>query len=411
MSLMSPSVVRAQLERIARSPTFAHAGRMFPLLEYLVGAGLDARDPAPDQRRIAIDVFGRDETFDPGCDAIVRVEVGRLRNKLREYYATDGCADALIVDVPRGQYRASIRPRSGFVDGSVPAQTVHRCTTPDGVSIAYSVIGHGHPLVLLPHWMSHLEVDLETPLFRHYWVELSRRFRLVRFDSRGLGLSDRVNGDYSFDDLVADLGTVVDTLGLEHFALLGPSASSLIATAYAARQPARVSHLVLLGGFIRGGRRTDVPVAVETTDALESMIRLGWARSSSTFRKVFCSMLVPDGTPEQYRWMDAAQLASSTPANALHYFRTLHDVDLSAEARHIDAPTLVLHGDRDTAVPIAEAEHTARAIPGARLVRLPTNNHVLLGDEPAWPLFLSAVDELTSGGNTAPEARTASRNP
>src|SRR5262245_6359460 len=112
MSEVAAGEIKRQVRRIARSSAFAHAGRMIPLLEYLVDAGSERAGAGPDQRRIAIDVFGRDERFDPTCDAIVRVEVGRLRNKLREYYATDGSADELVVDVPKGQYKARLLPRS-----------------------------------------------------------------------------------------------------------------------------------------------------------------------------------------------------------------------------------------------------------------------------------------------------------
>jgi hypothetical protein len=107
--------IRAQLERIAASPVFAHAGRMSRLLAYLVEAELAGDGARLNQSRIAIDVFDRNETFDPSVDSIVRVEVGRLRNKLREYYATDGRDDAIIFELPKGRYR----PRIGFGDAPV----------------------------------------------------------------------------------------------------------------------------------------------------------------------------------------------------------------------------------------------------------------------------------------------------
>jgi tetratricopeptide (TPR) repeat protein len=101
--------IRAQLERIDASPVFAHAGRMSRLLAYLVEAELAGDGARLNQSRIAIDAFGRNETFDPSVDSIVRVEIGRLRNKLREYYATDGREDAIVFELPKGRYRPSIR--------------------------------------------------------------------------------------------------------------------------------------------------------------------------------------------------------------------------------------------------------------------------------------------------------------
>jgi tetratricopeptide (TPR) repeat protein len=101
--------IRAQLERIAASAVFAHAGRMSRLLAYLVEAELAGDGARLSQSRIAIDVFGRNETFDPSVDSIVRVEIGRLRNKLREYYATDGRDDAIVFELPKGRYRPFIK--------------------------------------------------------------------------------------------------------------------------------------------------------------------------------------------------------------------------------------------------------------------------------------------------------------
>jgi pimeloyl-ACP methyl ester carboxylesterase len=103
-------------------------------------------------------------------------------------------------------------------------------------------------------------------------------------------------------------------------------------------------------------------------------------------------MLVPDGTPEQYKWMDDAQVAAASPADAERFFRIQCDSDLTGELANIEAPTLVFHGTRETGVPFSEAEYAAQRIPRARLVPLPTQNHLLIPDEPAWGLFLKEVD-------------------
>jgi pimeloyl-ACP methyl ester carboxylesterase len=394
--------LRKQLARMAQSRAFARADRMFPLLAYLVDARIRGMARSLDQRRIAIDVFGRDNDFDPACDAIVRVEIGRLRNKLREYYASEGGADELVVDVPRGQYRARIRPRTVKpyrYPQSLPPQQVRYAKTPDGISLAYSAIGEGYPLVMLPHWLSHIEADLKNPLFRHYWLEFGRRFRLVRYDIRGFGLSDRDVPDFPFDALVTDLETVVDALGLEKFALFGPSGGAAIGAAYAARHPKRVSHLVLLGGFIRGPRRSGDPARVDYADAMEALIQHGWGQPQSRFRNVFCSVLVPDATAEQYRWMDDAQLAASSGENAQRYYKLLCEFDLSDEVANIRAPTLLAHGTEE-AIPVAEARHAAACIPGARLLLLPTKNHALMPEEPAWAQFLRELDDFFSNAGS-----------
>ena len=101
---------------------------------------------------------------------------------------------------------------------------------------------------MVPHWMSHLELDFRSPLTRHYSLEFSQRYRLIRYDTRGFGLSDRTVSDFQFAALVTDLEAVIDALHLDQFALFGLSGAASVGVAYAARHPERVSHLVLLEG-------------------------------------------------------------------------------------------------------------------------------------------------------------------
>ena len=133
-------------------------------------------------------------------------------------------------------------------------QEIHFCTTGDGVQLAYSHIGSGPPLVKTGNWMTHLEFDLESPVWRHLYRELSRDHTLIRYDARGNGLSDREVKDVSLETFVSDLEAVVDAAGLERFALFGISQGCAISIAYAVRHPERVTHLILLGGFALGRR-------------------------------------------------------------------------------------------------------------------------------------------------------------
>lgn len=131
-------------------------------------------------------------------------------------------------------------------------QQIQYCTTPDGVRLAYSVIGKGSPIVRPSHWLTHLEYDLKSPVWRHFVLGLSQRHSLVRFDARGEGMSQRDVVDVSFERWLSDLETVVDKIALEKFVLLGISQSASVAIAYAVRHPERVSHLILYGGYARG---------------------------------------------------------------------------------------------------------------------------------------------------------------
>jgi pimeloyl-ACP methyl ester carboxylesterase len=385
------SEILSHLERISASETFGRGGRMNALLRYLVEASLKG-DPRLDQRAIAIDVFRRSGEFDPASDAIVRVEIRRLRSKLLEYYSGPGVGDPLRIELQRGSYLPRITRTTRFA-ADPPAQEIRYCRAADGVSIAYSVRGSGYPLLCLPTWMGHLESDLRNPMLRHYWSELGKRYRLIRFDCRGFGLSDREVPDFTLDTLASDIQRVADTVGLSRFALFGPSGGAMIGTAYAANYPDRVSHLVMLGGFIRGPRATGDPAAMAYADAIDAAIRAGWGRADSLFRQVFTTMLVPNGTPEQHRWLDQAQLDAGSEHNAARFHKLLANADLTERVPAIRAETLIFHGTHES-VPFREGQYSAARIPNARLVPLPTANHILLETEPAWRTLLEELERF-----------------
>ena len=123
------------------------------------------------------------------------------------------------------------------------------------MQLAYARIGQGPPLVKTGHWMTHIEFDLESPIWRHLYQELSSDHSFFRYDARGNGLSDREVPDITFEKFVDDLEAVVDAAGIDRFALLGISQGCAVSIAYAVRHPERVSHLVLLGGFAVGWRK------------------------------------------------------------------------------------------------------------------------------------------------------------
>jgi pimeloyl-ACP methyl ester carboxylesterase len=186
-------------------------------------------------------------------------------------------------------------------------QHIRFCTTPDGTRIGYATVGTGPPLVRAAHWITHLDYDWHSPVWRHWLVDLARARTLVRYDERGCGLSDHDVDDYSLDAWVQDLETVVDDLGLEHFALLGVSQGGAVAIAYAARHPERVTHLVLYGAYTLGRfrRATSEEQLREAALHLE-MIRLGWGREDPRFRRFFTSSFIPDAPAEL--WDSFAEL-------------------------------------------------------------------------------------------------------
>jgi pimeloyl-ACP methyl ester carboxylesterase len=269
-------------------------------------------------------------------------------------------------------------------------QTIHFCTSFDGAEIAYATSGTGPPLVRAPHWMSHLEFDWQSPIWRHVLAELGRDHTLVRFDQRANGLSDWDVDEVSFDGFVNDLEAVVDAAKLDRFPLFGISQGCAISIAYAVRHPERVSHLILYGGFARGNERRGSADADQAV-AMRTLIRTGWGQDNPAFRQMFTSSFLPGGTAEQWDWFNELQKVSVSPENAVR-LRTANDnVDVTDLLEKVTVPTLVMHCKDDGIVPFSEGRRMAAMIPGARFVPLDGENHLILEDEPAWPIFLAEL--------------------
>ncbi len=291
-------------------------------------------------------------------------------------------------------------------------QTIRFCTSPDGVRLAFGMHGSGPPLVRVATWMTHLQYDWDSPLWRHWLDGLAEGRTLLRYDERGSGLSDRDATRFSMDAWVEDLEAVVDAAGLERFSLLGLSNAGAVAVAYAVRHPERVSHLVLCGAFAKGRLRRDPSSRARAeAEALLSLIRVGWGRANPAFRRAFTTLFVPEATHQQMEWFDELQRISATAETAALMRLAREEVDIADLLGQVVTPTLVLHAQDDAAVPFEQGRGVASAIPGARFVPLEGRNHVLLADEPAWDAFLSELNaflpSLPSDEHVAEEVLTA----
>jgi len=274
-------------------------------------------------------------------------------------------------------------------------QHVRFCTATDGVRLAYAVHGSGPPLVRVATWLSHLELDWESPVWRHWLQRLAERHTLVRYDERGCGLSDSNIGDPSAGVWVGDLESVVDAVGLERFALLGVSQGAAIAVAYAARHPDRVCDLVLYGGYARGRRFRGQD---DEEDAIVGAIRAGWKAPNPAFRRVFGALFLPDGTPEQMAWYEDLLWRTTTVEAATGLFRARGGLNVCELAPQVRARTLVMHARDDRVVPVEEGRLLAALIPDARFVLLESANHILLEHEPAWDVFLAEIGAFLGTG-------------
>jgi pimeloyl-ACP methyl ester carboxylesterase/DNA-binding CsgD family transcriptional regulator len=268
-------------------------------------------------------------------------------------------------------------------------QEIHFCKTTDGVRIASASLGQGPPIVKAPNWLTHLEYEWETPIWRHWWEDLTRDHTVIRFDQRGCGLSDWDVSEISFEAWVSDLEAVVEAAKVERFALLGISQGAPVAVAYAVRHPDRVSQLILYGGYARGRIKRGEPAA--ELEAVLTLMRRGWGRDNPAYRQMFTSQFMPEATLEQMQWFNDLQRASTIGENAARIQQVGSHIDVVGLLPEVRAPTLVLHAKGDQRITLAEGKLMASLIPNARLVELDSQNHLTLADEPAWEVLVSEV--------------------
>jgi pimeloyl-ACP methyl ester carboxylesterase/DNA-binding CsgD family transcriptional regulator len=293
---------------------------------------------------------------------------------------------------------------------SVPApeQRIRFCRTGDGVRIAYAAHGSGPPLLVVSCWLSHLQYDWSSPVWRHFLDDLGSFTTLYRYDERGFGLSDWTVEDFSLEARLSDLEVLVAALGLERFAMMGMSGGAPVAMAYAAKHGHRVDRLILYGGS-PVGRHSPEPTEREL--AFRAMIRAGWAQEDPLFRRVFTNMFIPDATEQQMGWYDELQRMSTSTENAVASRLARQEVDLTDALPTITAPTLVLHARQDAGVPFDDAVLSASLIPNARLVPLESRNHILLADEPAWAVFVDEVRRFVGGASGGSAERAGALSP
>ena len=290
---------------------------------------------------------------------------------------------------PPATWRRKVEEQARSKNGSagLPEQVVRYCTAHDGTKLAFSVVGEGPPLVKAANWLNHIEHDWKSPVWRHWLKELTRNHTLIRYDERANGMSDWDTPEISFEAFVDDLECVVDCAGVEKFDLLGISQGASVAIAYAVRHPAKVRRLLIIGGYAQGWKSRNVPEEVARREALLTLTEVGWGADHPTYRQVFTSLYIPDGTAEQISWWNDMQKVSCSPQNAVKLQRALSEIDVRDLLSQVSVPTLIFHSKEDQVVPFAAGEYLARNIPGSTFVPLEGENHILLKKEPAWAAF------------------------
>lgn len=275
---------------------------------------------------------------------------------------------------------------------SLTVPWIDECSTADGVRLAVAEVGKGLPLVRTPTWFNHLEHEWQVSFRGGLYQFLAERLRLIRYDGRGSGLSERYVPELSFDTFERDLQAVVDRLHLPRYSLLGISQGAPVAIAHAARHPERVSKIVLNGAFALGRNKRGSAKDHETGQAYLTLMRHGWGDEHSAFLRSFGMLYFPGLSSAQIRALaDLQRMAMSADA-AIRTRMVSDDIDVVDLLKQVSAPALVLHSRYDNAVPFEEGQRLAAALPNARFVALESENHVPVPGEPAWSIFLAEID-------------------
>jgi pimeloyl-ACP methyl ester carboxylesterase len=290
-----------------------------------------------------------------------------------------------------------------------PPQSIRYLTTRDGVRLAWASMGQGPPLVKAANWLTHLQYDLESPIWRHWIDFLAGNFHFVRHDERGCGMTQWEVPELSLDRWVEDLEAVVDAAGITTpAAFLGISQGAATCIAYAIRHPERVSHLILYGGYATGWAKRGDEQGLRRFRAIVELIQLGWGTDNISFRQIFTSRFVPGASTHQLEWFNELCRRTTTPEIAARLMLARSNIDVRPLLSQVKVPTLVIHAVGDEVTPLNASRELAAEIPNAQFVQLESRNHVLLEDEPAWPQFKDIVLEFTGRGSqeTIPAATT-----
>jgi len=271
-------------------------------------------------------------------------------------------------------------------------QVIRFTHSADGLKIAYAISGNGPPLVRVGHWLSHLELDWQSSVWRPLLDALGANHRLYRYDQRGTGLSEREFKGENIDEFVNDLKAVADVNRLENFPIFAASQATPVAIKFAALYPERISKLILFGGYAEGRAfRTSSPTDVDENTAL-ALVRSGWGRHGSAFVKAFSALFMPDGTQEQIDEFVRIQLESASPESAVKLRKLVDRFSVTKFLSKVRAPTLVIHANADVIHPIAQGRLLASEIPDARFVMLDSRNHVPLPQHPSWKVMMKEID-------------------
>lgn len=322
-------------------------------------------------------------------------------NAARRAVGDDGSAQRVIRTLPKRGFQMAVAVEE---EGAAPvcpapaAPAIRFAAAPDGERIAFARHGQGPPLMRVGHWLSHLELDWESPVWQPLVARLGAHFTLYRYDLRGTGLSTRDAETLTLDAFAGDLLAVADAAGLERFPIFAASQAVPVAIRFAARHPERVSRMVLYGGYAVGRVFRDASPGEVDEETVLGLIRAGWGRQDSAFMNAFTALFMPDATPEQVRSFVRIQSASISAENAARLRQAVDRFVVEKDLAQVRAPVLVVHARDDAIHPLSQGQLLAARLPEADFIMLDSRNHAPLPQDPGWDRLVEAVIGFCADG-------------
>lgn len=261
------------------------------------------------------------------------------------------------------------------------------------VSIAYQTVGDGPDLVLVNGWVSHLDYSWTHPLVESFLKRLASFSRLINFDKRGTGLSDRVADLPDLETRMDDVRAVMDAAGSSRAALLGISEGVPMSILFAATYPERVTHLLLYGGMARSTATAEYPWAPEREGLDMNLDFVSYWWGSGVALEVFAPSVAEDEGLLQ--WWRGFERNAASPGAMAQLIRMFGDIDVRPLLPTIHVPTLVIHRKGDRVANYRGAAWMAQQIPAARYVELPGVDHLpFVGENGS---LLDEIQEFVTG--------------
>jgi len=324
-------------------------------------------------------LFSKDELIDTLWPDVIASEDSLVQLVSAIRSALGHGASDVIVTVPKRGYRFAA-PVVAVAADEQQLPDIHYAVSGD-IRIAYQVLGDGPiDLVYVPGWVSHLEYGWEAPRVASFYKRLAAFSRLILFDKRGTGLSDRAAGLPDIEQRMDDVRAVMDAVGSKKAALLCMSEGGGMSIAFAAKYPERVTALMLVGAFAKRIWSPDYPWAPtpEARQVFFDDIETQWGGPIGI--ETIAPSLAND--PAFRAWWGVYQRRSASPSAALALARMNTSIDVRHLLPQIRTPTLVIHRQADRDALIEEGRYLAQHIPAARLLELPGNDHLIYaGDQ------------------------------